>query len=114
MRDELVNALDQMLENSHLDDQSENQPKISQNDQSEEIQPRRSDRKRRASELAERMIQYESRKKISRADVIIRDKFSYKKILKCLIHMTRVLATLTTGQQSDESQILKDVMQRSD
>jgi hypothetical protein len=103
---EFVNALDQMLENFHLDDnQPKNQSKNPPDDQPEEIiQPRRSDRERRASKLAEGMIQYDLRKKMPRADVVIRDKFAYKKILKCLTHMTRVLATLTTndGQQSDE------------
>jgi CRISPR/Cas system CSM-associated protein Csm2 small subunit len=116
--DELVNTLDQMLKKFYLDDnQSENQSKISLNDdQLEEkiIQLRRSGRERRASKLAEEMIQYDLRKKMPRADVIIRDKFSYKKILKCLIHMIRMLVTLTTDQQSDESQTLRDVMQRSD
>jgi hypothetical protein len=112
---EPVNALDQMLENFHLDDnQPKNQSKNSSDDQPEKIiQLRRSDRKRRASKLAEGMIQYDPRKKMSRADVIIKDKFAYKKIPKCLTHMTRVLATLT-ADQSDEPQILKDVMQRSD
>jgi hypothetical protein len=116
VRDELVNALDQMLENFHFDDnQSENQSKNPSDDQSEEIiQLRRSDRERRASKLAEGMIQYDLRKKMLRADVIIRNKFAYKKILKCLIHMIRVLVTLTTDQQSDESQTLKNAMQRSD
>jgi hypothetical protein len=111
-----------MLKNFHLDDnqsenQSKNQSENSSDDQSEEIiQFRRSDRKRRASKLAEGMIQYDSRKKMFRADVIIRNKFAYKKILKCLIHMTRMLVTLITNddQQSDESQILRDAMQRSD
>jgi hypothetical protein len=114
-----------MLKNFHLGDQSENQPEnqpeISQNDQPDDqpeeiIQPRRSDRERRASKLAEGMIQYDPRKKMPRADVIIRDKFAYKKIPKCLTHMTRVLATLITndGQQSDEPQTLEDAMQRPD
>jgi hypothetical protein len=113
--DEPVNALDQMLKNFHFDEnQSKNQSKISRNDdQSEEIiQLRRSDRKRRASKLAEEMIQYDLRKKMPRANVV-RDNFSYKKILKSLIHMTRVLATLT-AEQSDELQTLRDAMQRSD
>jgi hypothetical protein len=120
VKNEFVNVLDQMLENFHLNDQSENQSKnqskIPQSDdQSEEItQPRRLNRERRASKLAEGMIQYDLRKKMSRADVIIRNKFAYKKILKCLIHMTRVLVTLITDQQSDEPQILKDAMQRPD
>ncbi len=107
-----------MLKNFHFDDnQSKNQSKNSFDDQSEKIiQLRRSDRKRRASKLAERMIQYDSRKKMFRADVVIRNKFAYKKILKCLIHITRVLVTLITNddQQSYESQILRDVTQRFD
>ncbi len=105
VRDELVNALDQMLENFHFDDnQSENQSKNPSDDQSEEIiQLRRSDRERRASKLAEGMIQYDLRKKMLRADVIIRNKFAYKKIFKCLIHMTRVLVTLIIDQRFDKS-----------
>jgi hypothetical protein len=115
VRDELVNALDQMLKNFHLDDnQSKNQSKNSSDDQPKEIQPRRSDRKRRASKLAEGMIQYDSRKKMPRTDMIIRDKFSYKKIPKCLTHMTRVLVTLITDQQSDKPQILRNATQRFD
>jgi hypothetical protein len=113
--DESVNALDQMLENFHLDDnQSENQSENPSDDQPEEIiQLRRSGRERRASKLAEGMIQYDPRKKMPRADMVIRDKFSYKKIPKCLIHMTRILATLT-ADQSDEPQILREIAQRSD
>jgi hypothetical protein len=114
MRDEFVNALDQMLKNFHLDNnQSKNQSKNSSYNQSEKIQLRQSDRKRRVSKLAEKMIQYDSRKKMPRADMIIRDKFSYKKILKCLTHITRVLATLN-ADQSNESQIFRNVMQRFD
>ncbi len=105
-----------MLNNFHLEN---NQSKDSFDDQSEQqsqeiIQPRRSDRKRRASKLVEKMIQYDSQKKMPRADMItIKNKFAYKKILKCLTHMTRVLATLTVDQ-FDESQTFKDAMQRSD
>ncbi len=88
MKDELVNALDQMLKNFHLDDQSKNQSKNSSDDQLEEvIEFRRSDKERRASKLAEKMIQYDPRKKMPRADMIIRNKFSYKKIPKSLIHI---------------------------
>jgi hypothetical protein len=58
------------------------------------------------------MIQYDARKRMPRANVI-RDKFSYKKIPKSLIHMIRVLVTLT-ADQSDEPQTLRDVMQRPD
>jgi hypothetical protein len=74
MRDELVYALDQMLENFHFDDnQSKNESENPSDDQSAEIiQLRRSDRERRASKLAEVMIQYDPRKKMSRADVAIR------------------------------------------
>ncbi len=100
MKDELVNALDQLLKIFHLDEETENQSKNSVDDQSYDdlndqvIQLKRSDKEQCASKLAERMIQYDSRKKMPRTDMIIRDKFSYKKILKCLIHMTRVLVTL--------------------
>ncbi len=80
-----------MLKNLHLDDnQSKNQLKISlDDDQPEKIQLRLSERKRRASKLVEKMIQYNPRKKMPRADMItIRNKFSYKKICKCFTHMT--------------------------
>jgi dephospho-CoA kinase len=103
-----------MLKNFHFDEnQPKNQSKNPSDDQPEKIQPRPSDRERRALKLAEEMIQYDSRKQMSRADVIIRNKFVYKKILKCLTHITRVLVTLT-ADQSDEPQILRDVTQRSD
>jgi hypothetical protein len=116
VRDELVNALDQMPEDFHFDEnQSKNQSENSPDDQPEKIiQLRRSGKERRASKLAEGMIQYDPRKKMLRADMIIRNKFSYKKILKCLIHMIRMLVTLITDQQSDESKILRNVMQRFD
>jgi hypothetical protein len=111
-----VIAFDQVMENLNLgEDQPENPVADQSDDQPEEIiQPRRSDRERRAPKLAEGMIQYDPRKKMPRADVVIRDKFAYKKIPKCLIHMTRVLATLTTDQQSDEPQTLRDATQRPD
>jgi adenylate kinase family enzyme len=53
---------------------------------------------------------------MSRANMIIRNKFSYKKIVKSLIHMIWMLVTLIINddQQSDELQILRNVMQRSD
>jgi hypothetical protein len=87
VKNEFVNALDQMLKSFPLDE--ENQSKNSFNDQLEEkiIQLKRLDRKRRASKLVEKMIQYDFRKKMSRANMIIRNKFSYKKIVKSLIHM---------------------------
>ncbi len=109
---ELVNTLDQMLKNFHLDDQLE----ISLNDdQPEKIQLRRLGRERRASKFAEEMFQYDPGKKMPRADMItIRNKFSYKKILKYLIHVIWLLVTLITDQSSDKSQILRDVAQRSD
>jgi hypothetical protein len=113
VRDELVNALNQILKNFHLDD---NQSKISLNDDQVEekiIQLRRFDKERRASKLIERMIQYDLRKKMPRADMMmIRNKFAYKKIFKSFTHMTRMLVTLI-ADQSDEFQIFRDVMQRS-
>ncbi len=106
------------MKNLNLD---ENQSKNSNADQSDNqseriIQFKRFDRKRRASKFAERMILYNLRKRISRINVIIRNKFAYKKILKCLIHMTRVLVTLIIkdNHQSDKSQTIRNVTQRFD
>ncbi len=80
---------------------------------------RRSDRERKASKLAERIIQYDLRKKMSRANVIVRNKFAYKKILKCYTHMTKFLIILINNEdhsndQFDELQTLIEAMQRSD
>ncbi len=80
---------------------------------------RRSDRERKASKLAEKIIQYDSRKKMSRANVIVENKFAYKKISKCYTHMIKILITLInmkdhSNDESDESQTLIEAMQRSD
>jgi hypothetical protein len=80
---------------------------------------KRSDRKRKASKLAEKIIQYDLRKKMLRANVIVENKFAYRKIPKCYTHMTKVLITLINSEdhsndQSDESQTLIEAMQRSD
>jgi hypothetical protein len=120
-----------MMKNLNLD--AENHSEIfsesfslddDQHDQtSEKIQSqalRRSDRKRKASKLAERIIQYDLRKKMSRANVIVENKFAYKKIPKCYTHMIKVLVTLVNSDdqsnstESDESQTLTEAMQRSD
>ncbi len=81
---------------------------------------KRSERKRKASKLAERIIQYDSRKKMSRANVIIKNKFAHKKsIFECYTHMIKILITLINSDdqlndQSDESQTLNEATQRSD
>jgi hypothetical protein len=136
LTNDLTNALDQMMKNLNLDAEnhleinhfeifSENFSADDQDNQTnEKIQPqvsRRSDRERKASKLAERIIQYDLRKKMSRANVVVEDKFAYKKILKCYTHMIKVLITLINSDdqsnstdQSDESQTLIEAMQRSD
>ncbi len=94
-----------------------------QDDQTvEELQsqaPRRSGRERKASKLAEGIIQYDPRKKMPRANVIIENKFAYKKVPQCYTHIIKVLVTLInsddqSNDQFDESQILNEAMQRSD
>jgi hypothetical protein len=81
---------------------------------------RQSKRKRKASKLAERIIQYDFRKKMPRANVIVEDKFVYKKIPKCYTHMIKVLVTLinnndqSSSTEFDESQTLIEAMQLSD
>ncbi len=81
---------------------------------------RRSGRKRKTSKLAERIIQYDPRKKMSRANVIIKNKFAHKKsILECYTHMIKILITLInnddqSNDESDESQTLNEATQRSD
>jgi hypothetical protein len=82
---------------------------------------RRSDRERKASKLAERIIQYNFRKKMSRANVMIEDKFAYKKTSQCYTHMIKILVTLINSEsqsnssdQSDEPQTLNEATQRSD
>jgi hypothetical protein len=95
------------------DDQTDE--KISQQSQ----RSRRSERERKASKLAERIIQYDFRKKMSRANVIVENKFAYKKVLQCYTHMIKILITLInsddqSNDQSDESQILNEAIQRAD
>jgi hypothetical protein len=95
------------------DDQTDE--KIAQQSQ----RSRRSRRERKALKRAEKIIQYDFRKKMSRANVIVENKFAYKKIPKCYTHMTKVLITLINSEdhsndQSDESQTLIEAMQRSD
>jgi hypothetical protein len=104
-------------EDFSADDDRDNQTveKISQQSQ----KSRRSERERKASKLAERIIQYDPRKKMSRANVIIEDKFTYKKILQCYKHMIKILITLInnddqSNDQFDESQTLNEATQRSD
>jgi hypothetical protein len=124
-----TNALDQMMKNLNLD--AENHPEIfpddfpADDDQTDEKipqqpqTPRRSDRERKTSKLAEKIIQYDPRKKMPRANVIVGNKFAYKKVPQCYTHMIKILATLISSDdqsndQSDESQTLNEAMQRSD
>jgi hypothetical protein len=135
---DLTNVLDQMMKKLNLD--AENHLEIfsesfsidDQDDQTDEKivrqsqEFRRSDRKRKASKLAEKIIQYDFRKKMLRANVIIKNKFAYKKILKCYTHMIKILITLMNSDdqsfdqlsdqsdQSDESQTLNEATQRPD
>jgi vacuolar-type H+-ATPase subunit I/STV1 len=129
---ELTNALDQMMKNLNLD--AENHFEIfsesfsaddDQLDQTNEKinqfqASRRSGRKRKASKLAERIIQYDLRKKMSRANVVVRNKFAHKKsTFECYTHMIKVLATLInsddqSNDQTDKSQTLNEATQRSD
>ncbi len=97
-----------------------------QNDQTDEKinqsqAPRRSDRERKSLKLAEGIIQYDPRKKMFRANVIIENKFAHKKsTLECYTHMTKILATLTNSDDqsnssdSDEPQTLNEATQRAD
>jgi hypothetical protein len=118
-----------MMKNLNLN--AENHPEIfSRNfpvddDQTDEkIQsqaPRQSDRERKAPKLAERIIQYDRRKKITRANVIVGDKFAYKKTFKDYRLMIKILITSINNDdqsnsinQSDESQILNEATQRFD
>jgi hypothetical protein len=80
---------------------------------------RRSNRERKFSKLAEKIIQYDSRKKMLCANVIVEDKFAYKKVLQCYTHMIKILITLInndnrSNDQFNESQILDEASQRSD
>ncbi len=129
---DLINTLNEMMKNLNLN--AENHFEIFSRDFSvdddqtdEKIvrqsqKSRRSDRKRKASKLAERIIQYDFRKKMLCANVIVEDKFAYKKILKCYTHMIKILITLINSDdqsfddsnaQFDESQTLIEAMQRS-
>jgi hypothetical protein len=129
---DLTNALNQMMKNLNLNQQnpSENHSEIfpddfsADDDQADEKidqsqASKRSDRERKASKLAERIIQYDPRKKMSRANVIVEDKFAYKKVPQCYTHMIKILTTLInsddqSNDQSDESQTLNEATQRSD
>jgi vacuolar-type H+-ATPase subunit I/STV1 len=134
---ESTNALDQMMENLNLSQQNppENHLEIfsedfsaddDQDDQTDEKisqqsqKSRRSERERKASKLAERIIQYDPRKKMSRANVIVENKFAYKKIPQCYTHMIKILITLinsndqSNSSDSDESQNLNEAIQRAD
>jgi hypothetical protein len=135
---ELTNALDQMMKNLNLSQQNsfENHPEIfpenfsaddDQLDQTDEKidqsqASRRSDRERKSSKLAEGIIQYDPRKKLPQANVIIEDKFAHKKsILECYMHMIKVLATLinsddqsNSSDQFDEPKTLNEATQRAD
>ncbi len=106
---DLTNVLNQMMRNLNLD--AENHSEIfsesfsaddDQDNQTDEKiiwsqRSRRLDRERKASKLAERIIQYDLRKKMPRANVIVEDKLTYKKIFKCYTHMIKVLTTLTNS-----------------
>jgi hypothetical protein len=128
---DLINALDQMMKNMNLE--TENHSKIfsgdfsaddNQDDQTVKNidQPqasRRSGREQKASKLAEEIIQYNLRKKMSRANVIVENKFAYKKIFQCYTYMIKILITLINNDDQsndkfDESQILNEATQRSD
>ncbi len=129
---ELTNALNQMMKNLNLN--AENHLEISskdfsadddQLDQTDEKiahqsqASKRSNRERKASKLAERIIQYDFRKKMLRTNVIVEDKFAYKKVLECYTHMIKILITLINNDdqlndQSDESQTLNQATQRFD
>ncbi len=129
---DFISALDQMMKNLNLDaknhlenfsenfsaDDDQDDQTIEKIDQSQAS--RRSDRERKASKLAERIIQYDLRKKMFRANVIMKNKFAHKKsIFECYTHMIKILITLINSDdqlndQSDESQTLNEATQRSD
>jgi hypothetical protein len=133
---DLVNALNQMMKNLNLSQQNsfanhlENFSKDfsandDQDDQTiEKIQSqasRQSERERKTSKLAERIIQYDLRKRMLRANVIVKNKFAFKKISQCYTHMIKILITLINNNdqsnsfdQFDESQTLNEATQRSD
>jgi hypothetical protein len=89
---DLTNALDQMMKNLKLD--AENHLEIFSHDFSadddqtdEKIQSqasRRSGRERKSLKLAESIIQYDSRKKMLRANVIVENKFAHKESFSVL------------------------------
>jgi hypothetical protein len=81
---------------NHLEIFSENFSADDQTDEKIQSQAsRRSDRERKASKLAEKIIQYDLRKKMFRANVIVEDKFAHKKsIFECYTHMIKILITL--------------------
>jgi hypothetical protein len=120
-----------MMKNSNLDvenhfeifsddfsvDDDQADEKIAQQSQ----KSRRSKRERKAFKLVERIIRYDLCKKIFRANVIVKNKFAYKKVSYCYTHMIKVLVTLinsdnqlNSSDQSDESQTLNEATQRSD
>jgi hypothetical protein len=115
-----------MMKNLNLD--AENHPEnfsddFSADDQTDEkIQPqasRRSDRERKSFKLAESIIQYDLRKKMSRANVIVKNKFAHKKVSQCYTHVIKILITLInnddqSNNQFDESQTLNEATQRAD
>jgi hypothetical protein len=129
---DFISALDQMMKNLNLDaknhlenfsenfsaDDDQDDQTIEKIDQSQAS--RRSDRERKASKLAERIIQYDLRKKMFRANVIMKNKFAHKKsIFECYTHMIKILVTLISSDdqsndQSDESQTLNEATQRAD
>jgi hypothetical protein len=106
------------------DDFSADDDQLDQADEKIAHQPqasRRSDRERKSFKLAEDIIQYDPRKKMPRANVVVEDKFAYKKVSQCYTHMIKVLITLinsddqsNSSNQSDESQTLNEATQRAD
>ncbi len=130
---DLINVLDQMMKNLNLDAEnhfeifSENfsadDDQLNQTDEKIQTQAsRQSDRERKTFKLAERIIQYDLRKKMFRANVIVENKFAHNKsILECYTHMIKILITLINSDdqsnsfnQFDESQILNEATQRFD
>jgi hypothetical protein len=131
---DFINALNQMMKNLNLDtenhleifsdDFSADDDQLDQTDEKIAHQSqasRRSDRERKSFKLAESIIQYDPRKKMSRANVIVENKFAYKKVPQCYTHMIKVLITLinnddqsNSSDQSDESQTLNEATQRAD
>jgi hypothetical protein len=107
------NLFENFSESFSVDDDQRNEKIQSQTS-------RRSEQKRKASKLAERIIQYDLRKKMSRANVIMKNNFAYKKTFKCYTHIIKILITLinnddqSNSTESDKSQTLNEVTQRSD